>query len=161
MSTKCKVWTTNNTVEPLSYPGSIFDEFDRITTDFWTTFPNTINPIVFDKDVGFPKIIAYEDEDLLTIQASVPYLSKEDITIDIDKEKRLIQISADAHQAENAAGRVYYLREIPRSGFKRSFTISKKFDLDKIDAELENGMLCITLPLSTEEINRYKTVTIK
>jgi len=158
MSAKFKVWT--NSTPTLQYTNSIFDEFDKIVNDFWT-YPTSTKPVIFDSDSGFPKIIAFEDKDLLTIQASVPYLDKDEITIDIDKDKRLIEISAAAHQAEDAEDRVYYLREIPRTGFKRSFTISKKFDLDKIKAELEDGLLCITLPESEEEKDRYASVKIK
>ena len=53
----------------------------------------------------------------------------------------------------------YVHRNIAKRSFNLGWRISRRFDLNKLNAKLENGLLHLFAPLT--EDNKPKTVTIK
>ena len=67
----------------------------------------------------------------------------------------------DPCNCTNTGGATYYLRELKRSSFKRSFKINDNLDMESVVASFDNGLLTINLPRVPEEVKLAKKVTIK
>jgi len=66
-----------------------------------------------------------------------------------------------ASKATEKEGGVYLRREVKRSSFLRSFTAdSKIFDLDKVKASFEDGVLELQIPKREPEKPKKRTISI-
>ena len=107
-----------------------------------------------------PAVNILETEDGFKVELAVPGMKKEDFTIDLDKD--MLTISAEdkfENEEKNAEAR-YTRREFSYKSFKRSFTLPKTIDGDKITAAYNEGVLEIVLP-KKEEAKPKPPVAIK
>ncbi len=98
----------------------------------------------------------WETPDAFVVQAVVPGLSHEDIDIEYSDGSLVISGEIPFVEHENAT---YHLRERWYGKFQRVLTFPAPIDADKIEAELENGILTITLP-KTEDV-KPRRITVK
>jgi HSP20 family protein len=99
----------------------------------------------------------YETEKGLNIEVAGTGLTKEDIEIEIQGDSILISHNKDAN-VENL-DRSYLYKGISKRSFNLAYRVSNKFNLHRAEAEMENGLLKIEIPLSVETVT--KTLTIK
>ncbi|GAB4572837.1 MAG: Hsp20/alpha crystallin family protein [Anaerolineae bacterium] len=99
---------------------------------------------------------AYETDDNLVIQASVPGMNPDDIHINLEDD--VLTIEGDFnHNVENVK---YILRErAPEGHFRRSLRLNVPVLVDKIEAVFDNGILTLTLPKAPEA--RPVTIPVK
>lgn len=81
-----------------------------------------------------------ETETAFDIEMTLPGFTKEDISIDIDKD--IIKISGIKKEDETVE---YKLREFNYAKFSRSFRLPESVDQNAISAKFKNGILVITL----------------
>ena len=116
--------------------------FDNLFNDFFNTVSRTPFTAVEQRS-NYPRVDIRETRDSVTLDATVPGLVKEDVSIDY--EDGHLKISAEK-QANNLADDFVH-REIHRSAFSRWFSIDEDtYEVGKIDASLNNGILSITIP---------------
>ena len=116
--------------------------FDNLFNDFFNTVSRTPFTAVEQRS-NYPRVDIRETRDSVTLDATVPGLIKEDVSIDY--EDGHLKISAEK-QADNLAEDFVH-REIHRSAFSRWFSIDEDtYEVGKIDASLNNGILSITIP---------------
>ena len=96
---------------------------------------------------SYPKVNVIDEESSVLIEAAVPGMKREDITLEI-KENNL-SISGKANQNSSTKDSSFIRREIKRSKFSRSFNLSKDLDVDGIKATCEDGVLSIRIPKLT------------
>ncbi len=87
--------------------------------------------------------IIERDEELLLI-ADVPGVRPDDI--DIRYEQGLLTLQARVDSRQDEASTNYLLREYGVGDFYRSFRVGEGIDPDKIEAELNNGVMKLHLP---------------
>jgi len=140
---------------------SIFDELDKIMNNLGKSiFPESW-PL---KDIAgnkFPKVNIRKNKEKTAwiIEASVPFTDKKDIDINI--KNNILSISAKAHQDNSTKDNDYFLREIRRSSFYRSWQIDN-MDANKVEATMKDGILTIKVPfLKPEEKDESISVQIK
>ena len=122
--------------------------FDNLFNDFFNTVSRTPFTAVEHRS-NYPRVDIRESRDSVTLDATVPGLVKEDVFIDY--EDGHLKISAEK-QADNLADDFVH-REIHRSAFSRWFSIDEDtYEVSKIDANLSNGILSITIPKKTEAV---------
>ena len=122
--------------------------FDNLFNDFFNTVSRTPFTAVEQRS-NYPRVDIRETRDSVTLDATVPGLIKEDVSIDY--EDGHLKISAEK-QADNLAEDFVH-REIHRSAFSRWFSIDEDtYEVGKIDANLSNGILSITIPKKTEAV---------
>jgi HSP20 family protein len=98
------------------------------------------------KKVSYPTVAIRDTHDTVYIDATVPGLKSEDISIDFDDG--YIKVSAEK-QGEVDGEFVH--REIHRSSFSRWFPVDVKvFDVEQISANIEDGILTIAVPKREE-----------
>jgi HSP20 family protein len=124
---------------------------------------NTLfNPNIFftrAEDLGFaghgPAIDICEDENNLYLIADLPGFKSDNVQIRY--EDRTLTLSGEKAQKEQ---KVHYHRTESFSGkFERSFSLPLDINVEKIEAELKNGVLTITLPKA--ETIKPKQITVK
>ena len=121
--------------------------FDNLFNDFFNTVSRTPFNSVTHKS-NYPRVDIRETRESVTLDATVPGLRKEDVSIDY--EDGHLKISADK-QANDADDFIH--REIHRSAFSRWFSVDEEvYDVGKIDASLDEGILSITIPKKVEAV---------
>lgn len=147
------IWISDLVHHPNILPQKMWNEVDRLFDDFLYRFPQQV--VV--EDVKFPKCNSWTETDGLHVDLAVPYMANDDLDLDVDTRLRKITIAGEAHQD---TGVEYHKREISRTSFKRTFMVGQEFDLSKMTAKLEDGLLKILVPYSEEEKTRYKKISI-
>lgn len=90
-----------------------------------------------------PYVDIFETEKALTVVADMPGVKPEDLNIDL-RENVLSFVGEVA--APEGEGEADVYREYRTGRYVREFTLGELIDQDKIDAELKDGVLRLTLP---------------
>ena len=126
--------------------------------------PETYNNLIenlFTSDVlptccAVPALDIVEKDNEIVVNAELPGTKKEDIKITF--ENSILTLSSERKPADTTEKETVLLNEIRKSGFNRSVKFGFEIDADKISAEMNNGILKITLP-KTEAV-KAKEISI-
>ncbi|WP_339708915.1 Hsp20/alpha crystallin family protein [uncultured Kriegella sp.] len=113
----------------------------------WFGGMETVNHVV-------PAVNIKENEKDFELELAVPGRKKEDFAIEVDKD--VLTISAEVKSEENATEENYTRREFTYTSFKRSFSLPKTIDGEKIEANYESGLLKFVLPKKKEALPKPK-----
>jgi HSP20 family protein len=89
-----------------------------------------------------PAVDVYEDKQGVTLWADLPGVSKD--KLDVKVHDGNLSIEAEAVVPTPAGLRVHHV-EMREPHFARTFTLSPDFDTSKIEAELQDGVLKLTI----------------
>ena len=126
--------------------------FDILIKDFFNT--DTEFRPAHQTKINHPVDI-YEANDGLNIDIACVGLTKKDIDLTIEGDILRVEYKKE----KGSDGAEYIQRNIAKRSFNFGWRISRRFDLSKLDAKLQNGLLHLFAPLT--EDNKPKTVTIK
>ncbi len=126
-------------------------QLNRLFNDFDEAFAGpgrsvAITPYTTMHDVG----------DSFVLRAEVPGMSRDDLQIKI--QGNYLEISGN-RKAETPDGYKAHRVERRASSFTRSFTLASDVDVNKVEAELNDGILSLTLP--KVEAAKAKQIEIK
>ena len=128
-----------------------FRQIDSVIDNLFNDFFNTVSRTPFNnvnQKSNYPRVDIREDRESVTLDATVPGLSKEDVSIDY--EDGHLKISADKQIRE---GDDFIHREIHRSAFSRWFSVDEEvYEVNNINANLADGILSITIPKKEEAV---------
>jgi HSP20 family protein len=99
----------------------------------------------------------FEDADDVTVKASLPGISPQEVDIAITGDVLTIKGEKSEEKEEKQGN--WHLRERRYGAFQRSISLPAAVQADKADAVFENGVLTLTLP-KVEEI-KPKSIKIK
>ena len=94
-----------------------------------------------------PAVDVFEDNQGITLWADLPGVTKE--KLDVKVHDGNLYIEAEAVVPTPAGLRLQHA-EIREPRFARAFSLSPDFDTSKIDANLQNGVLKLTIPRRDE-----------
>ncbi|KXV14475.1 heat-shock protein [Caballeronia megalochromosomata] len=94
-----------------------------------------------------PAVDIVEDSHGITLWADLPGVSREKLDVKVHDAR--LTIEAEAELPVPGAVRVHHA-ELRAPRFARAFTVSDDFDTAKIDANLTNGVLRLTIPRREE-----------
>jgi HSP20 family protein len=101
----------------------------------------------------------YEEGGNLIAEVSLPNFKKNEVKVTADDG--VLEISAEHKEEEEKKGkRQYYFRESSNSYFRR-VTLPDGVKTDKTDAELKNGILKISIPMTKPTTKNPKGVSVK
>jgi len=100
----------------------------------------------------------YETKDGLVIEVACTGISKEDIDISIAGNELRFSYDKD-NDPIGETDHHYLYKGIAKRSFNLGYKIAPKFDLSKANAEMENGLLTLRIPLAKEAMP--KTLKIK
>ena len=101
-----------------------------------------------------PRVDIYENEDEILLQADMPGVDRNDITINFDNGK--LALSGIKKMQPTGAAQ---WEEFGNVEYRRTFSVPQTIAVDKIDAELKNGVLLLHLPKS--EAAKPKQIEVK
>ena len=91
-----------------------------------------------------PKADIFEEDDRFVVQAELPGVEKDNISIDVDG--RVLTIKGERSGENEVKEKNYYRRECSYGTFQRSFTLPDETDSEKIKAEYKDGVLKLNIP---------------
>ena len=94
-----------------------------------------------------PAVDIVEDSHGITLWADLPGVPREKLDVKVHDAR--LTIEAEAQLPVQGAVRVHHA-ELRAPRFARAFTVSDDFDTSKIDANLTNGVLKLTIPRREE-----------
>jgi HSP20 family protein len=94
-----------------------------------------------------PPTDIYESEDSLVLTMELPGVEKKDVKVDVENDVLRVEAQIDFKKYEGLDP-VY--TEYNVGHYQRSFTLGSKIDQSKISAQLEDGVLTLTLKKTKE-----------
>jgi len=94
-----------------------------------------------------PPADIFEREDGIIVQLDMPGVSKERLTLRVDRENLVVEGSAQISMPENMAA---LHADIRSTRYGRSFALSAELEPDRIEASLKDGVLEIRIPKRAE-----------
>lgn len=105
-----------------------------------------------------PRIDITEDKNVLTIEAEIPGVDKKDLKITV--QDNILTIEGEKKKEEEKKEKFYYKSERLFGSFKRSLTLPKGVNSEKVSAKFENGILRIQLDKFQQENSKQKSIEI-
>jgi len=94
-----------------------------------------------------PPVDIYEDSDGITLLADMPGVSRERLTIEVDKDMLVLEGDARFDMSE---GMEALYADVRSTRYRRSFTLSGELETGQIDANLKDGVLSVRIPKRAE-----------
>ncbi len=100
-----------------------------------------------------PLVDIYESDDEILLHAEMPGVKKDDVTINIDNGNLTLSGVSSVHSDGSADW-----EEFNNVEYTRAFSVPQTIDVEKVKAELKDGILALHLPKS--EAAKPKTIEI-
>lgn len=141
-----------------------FSPFEEVFDSFFSDFFSTSSLSSVKAKANYPKINAYNNEGKYCIEACVPGMKEDELTIEIkeDAGRKLLTISGKKQKEKQVDENNYYHREVHRSSFSRSFYLPENLEGDP-ETSLENGLLSLVWKTKSIEApleNKSKIIPI-
>lgn len=111
------------------------------------------------KHSNYPPMNLREDEDHLFLDVRIPGLDKDDFQINI--KDNTLSISGKKPAPANIKVKDYHRKERVTGTLIRAVALPVEVDSERIEADYENGILCIKLPKAESAKPKQISVTIK
>lgn len=122
---------------------SIFDDLYRLNRE--------MNRILYSGSRNvttyWPEVNIYSNDKEYMVVAKVPGIDKNEVSISLKDNS--LKINGEKKSAENDNAN-YHLKERRTGKFERNFILDEKVDVEKINAEMKNGLLLIKIPKKPE-----------
>ena len=105
-----------------------------------------------------PLVDIYDTEKSIMINAELPGLSKEDITLDV--KENILTLKGERKFDSEVKDESYYRRERFFGAFERAFTLPSTIDPEKITANFNNGILQIEIPKPEEKKPKQISINV-
>lgn len=126
---------------------STFEEFDRLLDDFWR---GSGLPAGF----SLPSVDIYsEDDKHMVVEMQAPGFAEDDIEINVRSGVLEIKGERSSRQEDGDKKRNYLMRE-SRASFARRIVLPEGANADNIKAELDKGILRVTVPVERPEAKK-------
>jgi HSP20 family protein len=133
------------------------EEFDLLWKSFFDS--NSIFKPIREKVVNHPCDVQ-ETDNGLKIEVAAIGLTSDEIEIIVDSETLRIAYRKTEDEKEKEKNEYRYLhRSIKKASFDIAWKISSKYDLAKLDASIDKGLLTLDIPFAKE--NKPKKIEIK
>ena len=134
-------WIEKKPLTPWSTLDGLTDPFDRLWTDM-----ARLGRIR--QGAWSPAVDVRETQEAYTLEADVPGLKKEDISITVSDDT--VTLKGERKSETESNDRTYHRVERTHGAFTRSFRIPDGFDHEKVKAHYDQGVLTVTLPKREE-----------
>jgi HSP20 family protein len=133
------------------------EEFDLLWKSFFDS--NSIFKPIREKVVNHPCDVQ-ETDNGLKIEVAAIGLTSDEIEIIVDSETLRIAYRKTEDEKEKEKNEYRYLhRSIKKASFDIAWKISSKYDLAKLNASIDKGLLTLDIPFAKE--NKPKKIEIK
>lgn len=102
-----------------------------------------------------PRVDVFEDASGITLLADLPGVPRDKLELKVEGDTLLVEGTVQPLTPEGLEA-IYAEVRIPR--FRRSFTLSRELDTQRIDANLKDGVLTLRIPKQAQAQPRRITV---
>lgn len=103
-----------------------------------------------------PRVDIYEKKDAMVLLADMPGVDEKSVDVTLDKNVLTIRGTVEPKVCKEHS--IYY-SEYDVGDYERAFTITDEIDRNKIEAQVKNGVLKLTLPKAEEAA--VKKISVK
>jgi len=121
---------------PLRDLGSLHDSIDQF---FEESFP-----VMSKVNLPVPTVNVYEKDNAVVVKADLPGIKEEDLSVEVSEDHLVIR--GERKSEEEVDEKNYYRRETSFGSFLRTIPLPSEVDKDKVEAELKDGILTISMP---------------
>jgi len=138
-------------------PASMMDEMDKMISDMRQLSSDWMPRL--SEGARVPAVDVREEADRYQVEAEMPGVTKEEISIDVGDGLLAISAKRGAAKEENKDG--YLRHERGPMNFFRRLGLPDDVDLDGITAKLEDGVLRVNLPKKMASPEKKTGVTVQ
>ena len=95
-----------------------------------------------------PPVDVFENENAITLLADLPGVPRDQLNLRVDGDTLVIEASAST--ASTPADMQLVYGELQCASYRRQFTLSRELDASRIEAQLRDGVLRLTIPKAEE-----------
>jgi HSP20 family molecular chaperone IbpA len=95
-----------------------------------------------------PPVDVFENENAITLLADLPGVPRDQLNLRVDGDSLVIEATATTGSSPQGMELVYGELQCP--AYRRQFTLSRELDTSRIEAQLRDGVLRLTLPKAEE-----------
>lgn len=139
-----------------SDPWNDFRSLQKEINDLFDLDHSPSSTGLFDRSVS-PPMDVVEKEHEFDITFELPGLEQEDVEISV--AANVLTIKGEKKEEKEAGDGKYYRKESWSGSFQRTLSLPATADSEKIDAQLKNGVLNITIPVKPEA--KPKQIAVK
>ena len=138
-----------------AFPWSGFSELEQ---QFDRLFNGNLPGMRSASGTWLPAVDIRETDDAFILEADLPGLTKEDISLSVVEDRITLKGSRKREERHEEKG--YRRYERAEGTFERSFRIDGGIDAAKVEARFENGVLTVRLPKPEESKPRQIEVKV-
>ena len=131
-----------------------FRELDRLTQHFFGGTPAG----TWSRPTSMP-LDAYRNGDEFVVAFDLPGVSPD--AIDLDVERNVLTVKAERRPLDLPDGAQAHLTERPYGVFSRQLFLGDALDTGKIQAQYDNGVLVVRIPVAEQAKPRKVQVTVE
>ncbi|XP_038886219.1 17.3 kDa class I heat shock protein-like [Benincasa hispida] len=152
---------------PSFFSGRRSNVFDPLSLDIWDPlemmqFPGTLANTPSSGEttaIANTRIDWKETPEAHILKADLPGLKKEEVKVEVE-EGRVVQISGERSKEEEERNEKWHRVERSMGKFMRRFRLPENAKMDEIKANMENGVLTVTVPKQEERKPQVKAIDI-
>lgn len=142
-----------NTLVPIKKNGHLSPSlFEFPSMESW--FDNVFD----DKITTTPSVNVIENEKSYLIDVATPGFNKSNFNVEIDGDKLVVSAESSIENKEDDLN--YKKREFSYSSFKKSFSLPKNVEHDKVSADYVDGILKISIPKTKNKSSPNRRIEI-
>jgi len=142
---------------PIAEFERLWNEMDRLMSE---AFSRTARPILARAFTFRPAIDLYDTGEALVVKVAVPGAKPEDLEVSIEQNALTIRGRCGyVLDEETAKHATWYRREIGYGEFSETLTLPVPVDAEAAQAQVEHGILTLTLPKTSEA--RVKRIPVQ
>ncbi len=128
----------------------LFDDMPSQANDFFGFVPAMRRQLE-------PSMNVYQTEKDLVVEMYVPNIDVDKLNVSV--EEGILKIEGSTQEEKEEKGKEYYRKEIRSGSFARAISLPVEVKEDKIEANIEKGMLKIVFPKA--DVKPVKKVEVK
>jgi HSP20 family protein len=137
--------------EPMREMMTLREAMDHLFDDAFT------RPLAYDGGNSSPAIDMYQTDDDVVVKATLPGLKPEDVDITVNGD--MLTLRGEYKQENEQKNARYHIHEQRSGSFERTLMLPTDVKADMANADFEDGVLTIKLPIA-EEV-KPKSISIK
>jgi len=137
-------------------PDGLFKPFDKSFDDMVNEFFG-YTPTIFTRTPNFGSVNIKETNESYNLEVLLPGFSKDETNVEIEDD--ILTISAKVEDTNSKQDENYTRKEFVKKSFVRSFTIPENVDVEKISADVRDGVLNVVL--NKKQLEKQKPKKIK
>ncbi|HRO66411.1 MAG TPA: Hsp20/alpha crystallin family protein [Pseudobdellovibrionaceae bacterium] len=124
------------------------DMFERALRNPFSLFEDLRPAVMADTRWMQPNFDVEETDQAYLLSVDMPGVKKEDVKVDLTEN--ILTVSGERKYEHESKGKGARRYERAYGQFQRSFTLPTSIDVDKVEANLEDGVLRVALPKSEQ-----------